>query len=117
MGQGNPYGGGPGICHILASPRGASLVNEQKVAGLVSPTDVVGNIKSGKRASQKRGDLRAMSVATVTWNSLRERDLFIEPDLTGTELREADLARANLTGANLSEANLSRADLTEASLA
>ena len=43
MGQGNPYGGGPGICHILASPRGASLVNEHKVAGLVPPTDVVGN--------------------------------------------------------------------------
>jgi hypothetical protein len=45
--------------YILASPLGASLVNEQKVAGLVSPTDVVGNIKSGKRASQKRGDLRS----------------------------------------------------------
>jgi hypothetical protein len=45
MGQGNPYGGGQGICHILASPLGASLVNEQKVAGLVSPTDVVGNKK------------------------------------------------------------------------
>jgi hypothetical protein len=59
MGQGNPYGGGPGICHILASPLGASLVNGQKVAGLVSPTDVVGNIKSGKRASHKRGDLRS----------------------------------------------------------
>jgi hypothetical protein len=40
--------------YILASPLGASLVNEQKVAGLVSPTDVVGNIKSAKRASQKR---------------------------------------------------------------
>jgi hypothetical protein len=26
-------------------------VNEQKVEGLASPTDVVGNIKSGKRAS------------------------------------------------------------------
>src|SRR5918993_5598060 len=34
-------------------------VNEHKVAGLASPTDVVGNIKSGKRASQKRGDLRS----------------------------------------------------------
>jgi hypothetical protein len=59
MGQGNPYGGGPGICHILASPLGASLVNGQKVAGLVSPTDVVGDIKSGKRAFHKRGDLRS----------------------------------------------------------
>jgi uncharacterized protein YjbI with pentapeptide repeats len=73
-----------------------------------------------------------MSVNTVTRNSLRESDLFVEPDLAGAELREAhlaranlsraelseaNLARANLTGANLSEANLSRADLTEASLA
>src|SRR5215203_2889174 len=57
--RGNPYGGGSGICHVLASPRGAGLLNEHKVAGLVSPTDVVGNIKSGKRASQKRGDLRS----------------------------------------------------------
>jgi hypothetical protein len=45
MGQGNPYGSGPEKCHILASPLGTSLVNEQKVAGLVSPTDVVGNKK------------------------------------------------------------------------
>ena len=29
--------------YILASPLGASLVNEHKVAGLVPPTDVVGN--------------------------------------------------------------------------
>jgi hypothetical protein len=53
MGQRNPYGSGPGICHVLASPLGASLLIEHKVAGLVSPTDVVGK-KSGKRASQKR---------------------------------------------------------------
>jgi putative intracellular protease/amidase len=52
MGQRDPYGGGPGICHILASLLGAGLVNEHKVAGLVSPTDVVGNMKSAKRASQ-----------------------------------------------------------------
>jgi uncharacterized protein YjbI with pentapeptide repeats len=43
-----------------------------------------------------------MSVAKVTRNSLRERELFIEPDLTGAELREADLARANLCRAELS---------------
>jgi uncharacterized protein YjbI with pentapeptide repeats len=57
-----------------------------------------------------------MSVAKVTSNSLRERDLFIEPDLTGAELREAHLARANLFRAELSEANLSRAKLTGAEL-
>jgi hypothetical protein len=48
-----------GVCHIPASSLGASLVNGQKVAGLVSPADVVGNIKSAKRASHKRGDLRS----------------------------------------------------------
>ena len=57
-----------------------------------------------------------MSVAKVTRNSLRERELFIEPDLTGAELREADLARANLSRAELSEANLARAKLTGANL-
>jgi uncharacterized protein YjbI with pentapeptide repeats len=57
-----------------------------------------------------------MSVATVTRNSLRERDLFIEPDLTGAELREADLSGADLSGADLSGADLSGADLSTASL-
>ena len=41
-----------------------------------------------------------MSDAKGTRNSLRERDLFIEPDLT----------RADLSGTNLSEANLRRAE-------
>jgi hypothetical protein len=61
--------------YILASPHAISMVNEQNVEGLASPTDVVGNIKSGKRASQKRVIQEAMSVAKVTRNSLRERDL------------------------------------------
>jgi uncharacterized protein YjbI with pentapeptide repeats len=57
-----------------------------------------------------------MSVATVTRNSLRERDLFIEPDLTGAELREADLSGADLSGADLSGADLSTASLTQEEL-
>jgi hypothetical protein len=61
--------------YILASPLAISMVNVHKVEGLASPTDVVGNIKSGKRASQKRVIQEAMSVTKVTWNSLRERDL------------------------------------------
>ena len=61
--------------YILASPLAISMVNEQYVEGLDSPTDVVGNIKSAKRASQKRVIQEAMSVTKVTWNSLRERDL------------------------------------------
>jgi uncharacterized protein YjbI with pentapeptide repeats len=57
-----------------------------------------------------------MSVATVTRNSLRERDLFIEPDLTGADLREADLSGADLSGADLSGADLSTASLTQEEL-
>src|SRR5829696_3804434 len=44
---------------ILLPRNPMNKVNEHKVAGLVSPSDVVGNIKSGKRASQKRGDPRS----------------------------------------------------------
>jgi uncharacterized protein YjbI with pentapeptide repeats len=57
-----------------------------------------------------------MSVTKATWNSLRERDLFIEPDLTGAELREADLSGADLSGADLSGADLSTASLTQEEL-
>src|SRR5215212_225400 len=49
-----------------------------------------------------------MCVAKATWNSLRDGDLFIEPDLSGADLPEAHLVRANLSRAELSEANLSR---------
>jgi uncharacterized protein YjbI with pentapeptide repeats len=45
------------------------------------------------------------------WNSWRERNPSIEPDLSG-----ADLSGANLSGANLSRADLSRADLSRAGL-
>jgi uncharacterized protein YjbI with pentapeptide repeats len=57
-----------------------------------------------------------MSVAKVTWNSLRDGDLFIEPDLIGADLHEAHLVRANLSRAELTEANFARANLTDASL-
>ena len=57
-----------------------------------------------------------MSVAKVNWSSLRERELFVEPDLTGAKLTEADLREAALSGANLSGADLSGADLSTASL-
>src|SRR5919112_130995 len=62
-----------------------------------------------------------MSVAKVTRNSLGERDLSIEPnltraDLSGTNLSRADLMRANLTGANLTGADLTQADLSGADL-
>jgi hypothetical protein len=57
-----------------------------------------------------------MSVARVPWNSLRERDLLIESDLTGANLRGADLREADLSGADLSEADLTGADLSRANL-
>jgi hypothetical protein len=45
------------------------------------------------------------------WNDWRDRNPYIDPDLTG-----ADLAELNLRGANLSRANLSGADLRGANL-
>src|ERR687893_816962 len=57
-----------------------------------------------------------MSVAKGTWNSLRERALFIEPDLFRADLMGADLTGAKLTGADLREADLSGADLSGADL-
>jgi uncharacterized protein YjbI with pentapeptide repeats len=55
------------------------------------------------------------------WNTWRERNPEIEPDLTGAGLAGWDLAKADLievylTGANLSEANLAEANLVEANL-
>src|SRR5215211_5281833 len=98
------------------NPLGASGVNEQKVARLASPTDVVGNIY-GTREHPTKGVIKvAMCVAKATWNSLRDGDLFIEPDLSGADLPEAHLVRANLSRAELSEANLSRANLCGANL-
>jgi hypothetical protein len=60
------------------------------------------------------------------WNSWRERNPSIQPDLSGADLHEAnlflaDLSEANLSGAHLDEAklfvaNLMRADLSGATL-
>src|SRR5215213_3186756 len=82
------------------------MVNEQNVEGLASPTDVVGNTKSGKRESQKRGDPRSHERCHSNLELVEGEGPLIEPNLT----------RADLSGRNLSEANLSRADLSEASL-
>src|ERR671911_279945 len=107
------------------------MVNEQNVEGLASPTDVVGNIKSGKRASQKRGDPRSHERCKSNLELVEGEGPLIEPNLTRADLsgrnlsevnlRRAELSEANLTGAdlsgtNLSEANLSRADLMGANL-
>src|SRR5215208_1849653 len=59
----------------------------------------------------------AMSGATPTWNSWRGLDLSREPNLTGADLRRADLPRADLSEANLSGTNLTEADLSGANLA
>src|SRR5918995_317166 len=107
------------------------MVNEQNVEGLASPTDVVGNIKSAKRASQKRGDPRSHERCKSNLELVEGEGPLIEPNLTRADLsgrnlsevnlRRAELSEANLTGAdlsgtNLSEANLSRADLMGANL-
>jgi uncharacterized protein YjbI with pentapeptide repeats len=49
------------------------------------------------------------------WNSWKQRNLSIRPDLSGANLQGANLSRASLSGTNLQEANLSRADLSGAS--
>src|ERR671910_379845 len=121
MGQGNPYGGGPGICHILASPLDISMVNEQNVEGLASPTEVVGNIKSGKRASHKRGDPRSHERCKNNLELVEGEGPLIEPnltraDLSGRNLSEVNLRRAELSEANLTGAHLAKADLSEAEL-
>jgi pentapeptide repeat protein len=50
------------------------------------------------------------------WNSWRERNPSIKPDLSGAPLSEADLRDADLRDANLSRANLSLALLSVALL-
>jgi uncharacterized protein YjbI with pentapeptide repeats len=50
------------------------------------------------------------------WNSWREQNPSIAPDLTVTPLNGANLSGANLTRAHLSNADLSGADLTKADL-
>ena len=50
------------------------------------------------------------------WNSWRERNPSIKPDLCGAPLSEADLRDADLRDANLSRANLSLALLSVALL-
>jgi Pentapeptide repeats (8 copies) len=51
-----------------------------------------------------------------SWNAWRRGNPSIVPDLSGADLRranliEADLSRANLSGANLSEAKFAEANL------
>ena len=61
----------------------------------------------------------------TAWNTWREENNTVRPDLSGaklsgTDLRQAnlgraDLRKANLRGANLNQANLRSADIREAS--
>jgi uncharacterized protein YjbI with pentapeptide repeats len=60
-------------------------------------------------------------VRVYGWNSWREGNRDVSPDLSGADLSEedlsgADLIKANLSGADLIKANLSRAKLIEAYL-
>src|SRR5215208_5361672 len=92
------------------------MVNEQNVEGLASPTDVVGNIKSGKRASQKRGDPRSHERYKSNLELVEGEGPLIEPNLTRADLSGRNLSEANLSRAELSEAALSRADLSSTDL-
>src|SRR5215208_1931414 len=92
------------------------MVNEQNVEGLASPTDVVGNIKSAKRASQKRGDPRSHERYKSNLELVEGEGPLIEPNLTRADLSGTNLSEANLRRAELSEANLTRADLSGTNL-
>jgi len=50
------------------------------------------------------------------WNRWRQENPDVEPDLSGTDLRRADLKKAALQGAILREANLRGTDLSHADL-
>jgi uncharacterized protein YjbI with pentapeptide repeats len=65
-------------------------------------------------ADQSHLDILAQGVEV--WNSWRERNLSIEPDLSRANLSATDLYEADLSGADLSGADLSGADLAEALL-
>jgi uncharacterized protein YjbI with pentapeptide repeats len=60
--------------------------------------------------------LKVLRQGVAAWNKWRLRNPEIIPDLSGTDLRKANLFEAKLNGANLSEANLSRANLIRADL-
>src|SRR3970040_771361 len=75
-------------------------------------------------ASEKH--LSILRQGVKIWNSWREENPSIKPDLSeanliradlgGAYLRETDLTRANLSAADLRESNLSRSDLSGADL-
>ena len=65
-------------------------------------------------ADQSHLDILKQSVEA--WNSWRERNPYIKPDLSGAGLSGADLSRANFFRADLSWADLSRANFSGADL-
>ena len=60
--------------------------------------------------------LRIIQRGVQVWNKWREKDLGVNPDLSGADLGGLDLSRADLIEANLSEANLSEVELGGADL-
>lgn len=65
--------------------------------------------------------LTTIKKGVKTWNRWREKNLNIQPDLSGADLSRAKLATANLIetdlrGADLSQANLASANLSAANL-
>jgi pentapeptide repeat protein len=60
--------------------------------------------------------LRILKQGVEEWNSWREKNVELRPDLHAADLSAANLQAADLRGANLSAANLSRANLRWADL-
>ena len=60
--------------------------------------------------------LRIIQKGVPVWNKWREKELDVNPDLSGADLNGMDLSKADLIEANLSEANLTEVELGGADL-
>jgi uncharacterized protein YjbI with pentapeptide repeats len=70
-----------------------------------------------KEAREIKNRWTGKIIAAGEYNSLAELAMASKGNLTGANLRDADLTDANLTGANLTGADLTDANLTDANLA
>lgn len=63
-----------------------------------------------------RAHLRQLKRGVIAWNTWRNKNFGIQPNLSQANLSQLNLSKANLSGANLSGANLSEAKLVETHL-
>jgi Pentapeptide repeats (8 copies) len=63
-----------------------------------------------------QSQLEILQQSVEAWNSWKERNLFLTPDLSGANLRAQELEKVNFSFANLTVADLTGANLTDADL-